>query len=220
MKSLVLLSLQICIVTCLVCVLGTPRRGYGGGQGGGGGVGGGGGGGGSGYGGNGSGVTCSGNQIPDANGICVDPEVLQNVFVYNSPSTPPPYVPRPYIPKPKLEVDVVYVRTPEQPETPEPIVIPPPQKRTLVYVLTKNGETEQRVIEVPAGPGQTPQVFYVNYDEGDNPVVGGGLTLQEVLSQQGQQGQLIGGNGSGNGGYSAQPPASPPVYAPTPRGYQ
>ncbi|MCL4155069.1 UNVERIFIED_CONTAM: hypothetical protein GTU68_016700 [Idotea baltica] len=69
--------------------------------------------------------------------------------------------------------------------------------------MTKIGQQGQQVIQVPARPNQQPGVFYVNYNDGDNPDLGG-VRLQDILAQQGQQGQVVGGGrGSGFGGGNA-----------------
>ncbi|MCL4167151.1 UNVERIFIED_CONTAM: hypothetical protein GTU68_024413, partial [Idotea baltica] len=145
-------------------------------------------------------VKCTLRQVIDESGACVDATVSKTIFLYESPF--PDYeedLPAPKVPKPKLDVNYVFVRTPQQPPAPDPVVVPPPQQRTLVYVLTKNGQKEQQVIEVPTRPGQPPDVFYVNYNEGDNPLLAGGLTLREVLAHKRRQGQVIRGGSSGGG---------------------
>ncbi|MCL4143794.1 UNVERIFIED_CONTAM: hypothetical protein GTU68_020619, partial [Idotea baltica] len=132
-------------------------------------------------------------------------------LVFQGPPTSPVVGPPPDIPAPKVDYDVVFVRTPEQEEGAEPIVIPPPEKRTIVYVLTKNGSGQQQVIEVPAAPGQAPEVFYINYNDGDNPDLAGGLTLQDVLEQGALEGQILGGDvGAGVAGAGTY---TPPPYS-------
>ncbi|MCL4146880.1 UNVERIFIED_CONTAM: hypothetical protein GTU68_014549, partial [Idotea baltica] len=118
------------------------------------------------------------------------------------PAIQPSAGPAPYVPQPKIVYNTVYVNTPDQSAGSDPIVIPPPQQRYIVYVMTKIGQQEQQVIQVPAGDNEEPGVFYVNYNEGDDFQLGD-LSLQEVLAQQGQQGQEIssgGGRGGGGGG--------------------
>ncbi|MCL4149350.1 UNVERIFIED_CONTAM: hypothetical protein GTU68_050612, partial [Idotea baltica] len=144
-------------------------------------------------------VACSPGLVDDGTGTCVEPEVVRSIFVFTSPTAKPQILPPPSIPQPRIDYDVVFVRTPEQQPGAEPIIIPPPEKRTIVYVLTKNGGGQQQIIEVPAGPGQPPEVFYVNYNEGDNPSLANGLSLQDILSQQGEQGQVLGGGGFAGG---------------------
>ncbi|RXG58649.1 hypothetical protein Avbf_14803 [Armadillidium vulgare] len=149
------------------------------------------------------GVICTGGQVPDSNGLCVDPDVTRDVFVYAAPPLEPTFGAPPPIPVPKVDYDVIFVHTPEQGKEPEPIVVPPPQQKTIVYVLTKNGHQEQQVIEFPAAEGEAPQVYYVNYNPGDNPTLAGDLKLQEILQRKGQQ--PGGGGGIPAGGYGPPP---------------
>ncbi|MCL4154723.1 UNVERIFIED_CONTAM: hypothetical protein GTU68_012865, partial [Idotea baltica] len=144
-------------------------------------------------------INCPEGQALDGTGVCVQAEIGQNVFIYNGPAIEPSYQPTPYVPRPRIEYNIVYVHTPEQPAGPDPIVIPPPKQRYIVYVLTKIGQQGQQVIQVPAGPNQEPEVYYVNYNDGDNPTIGGN-SLQDILAQQGQQGEFVSG---GSGGFGA-----------------
>ncbi|KAL7633201.1 UNVERIFIED_CONTAM: hypothetical protein RMT77_016572 [Armadillidium vulgare] len=159
----------------------------------------------------GYGVPCPEGQVPDAHGVCSEPDVTRDVFVYAAPAIPPVYGPPPPVPRPKVNYNVVFVRTPEQPEEPKPVVVPPPQQKTIVYVLTKNDQKYQQVIEVPEGPEDTPSVFYVNYNKGDNPTLLGDISLSDVLNNPGQQAQVVTG-----GGYASPPPYPPP---PPPKGF-
>ena len=92
----------------------------------------------------------------------------------------------------------MFVRTPEGAQAQEPIVVPPPQQKTLVYVLSKKQDAEgQQVIQVPSTP-QKPEVYYVHYDDGENPQLPGGIDLQSALASAAQQqGQVIGNTGGG-----------------------
>jgi hypothetical protein len=71
-----------------------------------------------------------------------------------------------------------------------------------VYVLSKRPEAiGQQLIEVP-GQLEEPEVFFVNYNEGENPVLPGGIDLQTALSQSAGAGRIIdasGGAGLGGG---------------------
>jgi hypothetical protein len=100
-----------------------------------------------------------------------------------------------------VHYNFVFVRTPEQGLGPKPIIAPPPQQKTLVYLLSKRPDAQaQQVIEVPANPTQ-PEVYFVNYNEGENAKLPGGIDLHTALSQSAQQGQIIdGGHGGGLGG--------------------
>ncbi|MCL4154309.1 UNVERIFIED_CONTAM: hypothetical protein GTU68_039356 [Idotea baltica] len=119
----------------------------------------------------------------NAVGNCEQPEIYKNIIFFESPVPEVLNSPPPVVPKPRVDYNIVFVHTPKQQVSPEPIVIAPPEKRTIVYVLTKNGQSQQQVIEVPASPGQAPEVFYVNYNEGDDHVLPGGMSLQEILAK-------------------------------------
>ncbi|CAL4124114.1 unnamed protein product, partial [Meganyctiphanes norvegica] len=181
--------------------LGGSGAGQGGSFGGGAGAGLGGGAGGSGgFGVGGVAANCADDEVLHVDGKCVKPVVSRNIFVYAAPAVTQQQGPAPEIPKPKVEYNIVFVRTPEQAEGAEPIIIPPPQQKTLVYVLSKKGgAVGPQVIEVPAGPGHQPEVYYVNYADGENPTLPGGVDLQQALSAAATTGQIIGGGGAGAG---------------------
>ncbi|MCL4148212.1 UNVERIFIED_CONTAM: hypothetical protein GTU68_007339, partial [Idotea baltica] len=139
---------------------------------------------------------CGPYEADDGYGNCVRAKVLQNVYLFNGQVNSNTEAPPPAAPTPRIDYNVVFVNLPLRPDEREPIVVPPPQQRTLIYVLSKTGSQEQRVIEVPAGQS-TPEVFYVNYNEGDNPTLPGGQNLQEILQLEGQRAQtVLGGSGA------------------------
>ncbi|XP_042855710.1 ATP-dependent RNA helicase A-like [Penaeus japonicus] len=147
-----------------------------------------------------NGGSCGNGQVRHVDGSCVTPEVNSRVFLYDAPPNEGSSSQPPYIPKPKLERNIVFVRLPEGGQGPEPIVIPPPRQQHVVFVLNKQSEQGQRVIEVPAPPPSNPEVFFVNYAEGENPTLPGGVDLQTALSAASQGGgQVVGGGGSGGG---------------------
>lgn len=75
------------------------------------------------------------------------------------------------------------MRAPESEEVDEPVIIPPPQQKTIVYVLSKSTDSgEQQVIELPGGPSLKPDVYYVNYRDGENPELSLGLDLEGALA--------------------------------------
>ncbi|XP_047487149.1 pupal cuticle protein 36-like [Penaeus chinensis] len=155
---------------------------------------------GSGRGGSGSGG-CGHGQVFHA-GRCVTPRENRKVYLYNAPPAPPvPHGPPPYIPEPTIDTNIVFIQTPEQGPGPDPIVIPPPQTRSVVYVLNKQTQEQQDVIEVPAPPATSPEVYFVNYADGENPVLPSGVDLQSALNAASQGGgQVIGGGAGGSGG--------------------
>nr|XP_027234451.1 uncharacterized protein LOC113825816 [Penaeus vannamei] len=138
--------------------------------------------------------SCGNGQVRHVDGRCVTPQVNSRVFLYDVPANEA-VVNRPnYIPEPKLERNIIFVRLPEGADGPEPIVVPPPQQQHVVYVLNKQSEHDQRVIEVPAPPQSNPEVFFVNYAEGENPTLPSGVDLQTALSAASQRGgQVVGG---------------------------
>merc|ERR1712121_191771 len=118
--------------------------------------------------------------------------------VYAAPEQPRA-IPGPVeVPPPKVDYNIVFVRAPEGNAAQDPIIVPPPQQRTLVYVLSKKPEDGgQRVIEVPAGPASNPEVYFVNYGPGENPQLPGGVDLQSALgAAAAAPGSLPAGQGS------------------------
>lgn len=115
-------------------------------------------------------------------GRCVRPRVNGRVFVYDIPSTTKVTRPPPYIPKPIVETTHLLIRTPERGQGPDPIVVPPPKQEQIVYVLNKQMEQSHKVIEVPAPPPSEPEVYFVNYAEGENPILPIGVDLQTALN--------------------------------------
>ncbi|XP_069156908.1 uncharacterized protein [Procambarus clarkii] len=148
-----------------------------------------------------SGGGCGHGQIRHVDGSCVTPEVTRNLYLYSAPPVSPIVGPRPYIPLPRVEHNIVFIRTPETGTGPEPIVVPPPQQKHVVYVLNRRPVQDQKVIHVPAPEQASPEVFFVNYGEGENPTLPTGEDLQSALSSAAQgSGNVIGGFGGGFGG--------------------
>ncbi|XP_027234455.2 uncharacterized protein [Penaeus vannamei] len=125
---------------------------------------------------------CAHGLVRHVDGSCVTPQVYQRAFIYDAPRRVN-YFRRPhYIPQPKVERNVVFVRLPEDDQGPDPIIVPPPQQQQVVYVLNKQTEEDQRVIEVPAPPPTEPEVVFVNYEEGENPILPTGEDLHSALT--------------------------------------
>ncbi|XP_069993204.1 uncharacterized protein [Penaeus vannamei] len=159
---------------------------------------------GSGYsnGGGGSSGGCSEGEILHVDGTCVVPEITRNVFLYDAPQQSQTPGTPPDIPPPKLDYNIIFVRLPDGGAGPEPIIIPPPRQENIVYVLNKNGGAgAQRVIEVPTPPPSNPEVYFVNYGEGENPTLPIGVDLQTALNAATEaSGQVVGGAAGGQGG--------------------
>lgn len=140
---------------------------------------------------------CSAGQVLHVDGRCVSPRVNHRVFVYDIPSTPKVTGPPPYIPKPVVETFHLFIRIPEGVQDPDPIIVPPPKQEHIVYVLNKQLEQSQKVIQVPASPTSDPEVYFVNYAEGENPVLPIGVDLETALTAADQ------GNGQSSVGDSS-----------------
>jgi len=138
---------------------------------------------------------CGGGQIRSASGSCITPQITRNLFLYSTPAQSVETLPPRHIPNPKVHLNYVFVRTQNSVGGSKAVVVPPPKQKTLVYVLNKRPDAlNQEVIEVPSTPTQ-PEVFFVNYDQGDDTQLPGGISLQQALSQSVQQGQTIYGSG-------------------------
>ncbi|KAK8749955.1 hypothetical protein OTU49_015147, partial [Cherax quadricarinatus] len=156
--------------------------------------------GGSGFGGS----SCGEGQIRHVDGTCVTPQVSRNLYVFNVPPAPPIVGPPPNVPPPTVENNILFIRIPEGGPGQEPIVIPPPQQKNVVYVLNKRPQQDQKVIQIPAPEQENPQVYFINYGEGDNPTLPSGGDLQSALgSAVDGGGEVIGGGSlsAGGGGY-------------------
>ena len=115
--------------------------------------------------------------------------------MYSAPAQAVEILPPSHIPNPKVHLNYVFVRTQNSVGGSNAVVVPPPKQKTLVYVLNKRPDAlNQEVIEVPSAPVK-PEVFFVNYDQGDDTQLPGGVSLQQALSQSVQQGQTIQGSG-------------------------
>ena len=115
---------------------------------------------------------CNEGEVLKLDGTCVKPQVSEYLYTFDPPSTKAPEVVRKgEIPDTKIDHNVVFLKTPDRPSTPPPIIIPPPQQQTLLYVVSKNNPdvVKPKVITPPSLPPSPPEVFYYNYDEGDQP---------------------------------------------------
>ncbi|XP_047487137.1 H/ACA ribonucleoprotein complex subunit gar1-like [Penaeus chinensis] len=146
---------------------------------------------------------CGPGQVLHVDGRCVTPRVNRKVYLYDAPPAPPiSHGPPPYIPEPTIDTNIVFIRTPEGGQGPDPIIVSPPQQKHVLYVLNKQTQQGQEVIEVPAPPATNPEVYFVNYADGENPVLPSGVDLQSALNAASQGGgQVIGGGGGVGGGF-------------------
>lgn len=124
---------------------------------------------------------CGHGTILNLLGKCVPPKVSRKIFFYKSPSLPPVKVRTPDIPEPKITYNYVFVKTADSVLGPKPVVVPATQQKTLVVLLSeKQKQEQQQVIEVPS-VHEEPEVFFVNYNDNENPVLPGGIDLRTAL---------------------------------------
>ena len=148
--------------------------------------------------------SCSDGYLKRIDGKCVRPVVSRNVYLYNAPQQRILVRPPPYIPEPKIHYNYVFVKSPDPVSGPKPLIVPPTQEKTLVYVLSKNPDYQnQEVIELSDRPDE-PEVYFVNYKDGENPTLPGGIDLRTALRQSGrgsgssEEGRYYGGGDSGS----------------------
>ncbi|XP_027210096.2 keratin, type II cytoskeletal I [Penaeus vannamei] len=143
---------------------------------------------------------CRDGEVLHVDGTCVIPEITRKVYLFSVPEQEQAVGPAPSIPPPAVEHNILFVRLPEEGPAPEPIVLPPPRQNNIVYVLNKQDEQVQRVIEVPAQPQADPEIYFVNYQEGENPTLPIGVDLETALSSAAAAGGQVLGGLEGAGG--------------------
>ncbi|XP_045136954.1 extensin-3-like [Portunus trituberculatus] len=155
---------------------------------------------------------CREGEVLRVDGVCDHPEVTKTVFVFEAPQRPRTYRPPPPIPKPRIHNELIFIRPPEQELPAAPVVVPAPQKKSTIFLLSKKQEHEQQVIQLPPEPHHTPNVYFVHYEDGENPILPDGTDLHSALGQVGlninqlEQGGDYGGDvvvhgGGGGSGY-------------------
>merc|ERR1711973_80492 len=152
------------------------------------------------------GYNCGAGEIQILDGRCFPATVSRNTYVYESPERQVIYGPPPVVPKGKIRENVLFIRTPEIVGSNEPILLPPTQTKTTLYVLSKNGQQGQRVVQFAEGPQVAPEVFYVHYNDGENPTLPNGQDLQSALAAAGAGYGSAGGavlGGAGGVGYGS-----------------
>jgi len=134
-------------------------------------------------------ISCGSGLLRNIHNECVEPEVVRNTYWFSAPvDKPVERKGRIIAPKPKIEYNVVFVRSHDT-EHAKPVVVPPPQQKTLIYVLRKTKGDSRGLLKVPTHPKLKPEVFYVNYeDENDDQVLPGGIDLRSALSKLGPHG--------------------------------
>ncbi|XP_066973321.1 uncharacterized protein [Macrobrachium rosenbergii] len=140
---------------------------------------------------------CPEGQIKHFDGRCVTPEVTRKVFVYAAPerSRQADFAPVD-VPLPRVEHNIVFIRTEELEKANDPIIVPPPLRKDIIYVLNKESEfAGQRVIEITTAKPAKPEVFFVNYADGETPTLPDGTDFETALSSAiHSEGQVIGGS--------------------------
>ena len=117
----------------------------------------------------------------DINGNCIIPKSTRTFFSFE-PTKKQIFDTKLTAPKPHLIYNIVLIRLKKDSNMKEYIVVPPPLEKTVIYILNKsNHKVERRVIEFPLNSA-LPEVHFINYKEGDNPVLPNGMDLESVLS--------------------------------------
>lgn len=144
---------------------------------------------------------CSDGEVRHVDGNCVTPIINRRLFLYVLPKNPTS-VNRPEIVlKQKVERNLIFVRLPVDVQRQEPVILPPAEQQYIVYVLHKQSKQDQQVVDVPAPSPLKPEVFFVNYADGENPTLPGDVKLKRVLDSAFQgSGPVVGGSGGGGDG--------------------
>lgn len=138
-------------------------------------------------------ISCQDGHVALSDGSCVEPIVRRNLFVYRAPAVSPIVGPRPDVPPPRVEHNVVFIHTPNNLFGNDPVVVPPPQQKNVIYVLNKRPEIDPSVLEFPPPEQVAPEIFFVNYADGENPQLPSGGDLQSALAQAAEsRGGIIG----------------------------
>ncbi|XP_063593737.1 uncharacterized protein LOC134770708 [Penaeus indicus] len=155
--------------------------------------------------GDGATAACKEGEVQHVDGTCVVPDITRKVYLFEVPEQEQHVGPPPSLPPPAEEHNILFVRLPEEGPAPEPIVLPPPRQNNIVYVLNKQDEQVQRVIEVPAHPQVDPEIYFVNYQEGENPTLPLGVDLETALSSAAAAGgQVLVGVGDVDGAVAGE----------------
>lgn len=123
---------------------------------------------------------CNEGEVRHVDGSCVIPKIRRNIFVFEAPQQQRYKSPPPILPPPKVLKNHVFIRLNPRPGS-HPIVIPPPKQNTIIYVLNKKRRQNQSVIEVATPPPLDPEVYFINYKDGENPLLPDGKKLLSVL---------------------------------------
>lgn len=144
--------------------------------------------------------SCSDGKVRHVDGKCVTPIINRRLFLYrvpgNSASINRPQIMR----EPKVERNFIFVRLPGDVQRREPVILPPAEQQYIVYVLRKQSKQDQRVVDVPAPPPSEPEVFFVNYSDGEEPTLPGGVNFKRSFDSAFQDGGPVVRDIDGGGG--------------------
>lgn len=124
--------------------------------------------------------SCKEGEVRHVDGSCVLPKIRRNIFVFEAPEPQRYKGPPPILPPPKVMKNHIFIRLNAR-QGSYPFIIPPPKQNTIIYVLNKIRRQNQSVIEVTTPPPLDPQVYFVNYKDGENPVLPDGKDLLSAL---------------------------------------
>jgi len=143
---------------------------------------------------------CPAGQVMTG-GSCQAAQITKNIYLYAGQEAQAAAAGKAIIKaNPKVHINYVFVKSAGSVAASAPVVVPPPKQKTLVYVLSRRvAAGKGEVINLDSKPTK-PQVYFVNYEEGDTADLPGGVSLQEALSQSVQQGQTIQGSAGSGGG--------------------
>lgn len=126
---------------------------------------------------------CNKGYMANMLGKCVKPHVRRDVYFFSQPAVPPIRYSKHELPEPKVNLNYVFLHTAGSVQRPQPLVAPAAKQRTLIFLLNKQSDLiTQDILDVPSALDE-PAVFFVNYKEGDNLQLPGGLDLETVLSE-------------------------------------
>jgi len=134
---------------------------------------------------------CRPGQSLDKDGKCVMAEVTRNMFLFDAPEIETYANLAALKEKPKLHYNYVFVRTPSLFDVSKAFSKPASKQKTLVYVLTKKPTLEEQRELAKSQKPVSPEVFFVNYNDGENLNLPGGVSLEEALSQSSKTGQVV-----------------------------
>ncbi|KAK7065324.1 hypothetical protein SK128_015433 [Halocaridina rubra] len=137
---------------------------------------------------------CRNGQVVNAVGQCVTPHIRHNYYTFRVPNEASNRGSTQPLPPPKVENNILFVHLPED-EAQSGLVLTPPKVNNIVYLWKKQSSDRQQPIELPDPEYTNPEVYYINYNQGENPTLPVRINLQTALRNSDQaHGQVIGGS--------------------------